>query len=137
MTLFFCAWDRDDGPCSVVCDAADEAQARIMARDVAEGEAPKRVIKVEPGVFVAEVIEREIEVSEDDEVEILLSPFPHVADALVLLEEAADGQPRAVAIDAPQCEAEATDDGGTTWRCILLEGHDGQHRAGDGETWSD
>lgn len=138
MTLFFCAWDRDDGPCSVVADAEDERSAREMARDVADGEEPRRVIPWGKNVFIAEVVERETDDSDDDadEVEILLSPFPHAAAALELLEDAADGTARAVAIDAPQCEAEATDHE-RTWRCVLLEGHDGDHRASDGETWEE
>lgn len=134
MTLFFCAWDRDDGPCSIVADAEDKEKATEMARDVADGEAPRRVLPWGKNVFIAEVVERESPDDDDDEVEILLSPFPHVAEALDLLEEASDGEPRAVALDAPQCEAEATDEE-ETWRCVLLDGHEGEHRASDGARW--
>lgn len=140
MTLYFCAWDEDDGPCSLVVDAKTEDNARFMARDVAEGIAPKRVVPIEPGVFVAEVVERKADDGDDEDdedVEILLAPLDHVVDMLVLLDDAATTAPRAVALDAPACGAEAADDDGKTWKCVLVEDHAGDHRAADGERWSD
>jgi hypothetical protein len=135
MTLYFCAWDRDDGPASLLVDAGDEKRARQMARDTA-GEEPRRCLVWASGVFVAELAEEETD--EDGLVEIVLLPAGHVAEALILLEEAGETtSAKTIAMNAPQCGAEAEDDAGQRSRCVLVEDHEGDHRDTGGDTWRD
>lgn len=133
MAMFFCAWDREDGPCSVCVDAVDEADARRMASEIAK-EKPQRVQKMAPGIFACEVIEEE---DDDGAAYLVLEPVPHLGAALDLLEAAGEGATGAVVVDAPACQAEAEDDEGKVTTCVLVEGHDGEHVDGAGDAWSD
>lgn len=129
--LFFCAWDRDDGPTSLVVHARDKAHAEDMASHVHSGDGtPARCVPWEPGVFVCEVVERE----DDEGVTLVLEPLEHTETVLDALDE---DKAAIVALDdalRAQCESEAEDEGRAV-RCVQIAGHDGDHQSADGGTW--
>lgn len=133
--LFFCAWpDAPDAPCSLLIDASTKARAIELAAAHADGPKPSRVESIAPDVFVCEVIETEP--SDRAESDLYLEPLDATDTLLFGLEfpdEVAAAGPLPVMY---ACHAEAEEDDGSTLRCTLPVGHEGEHRAGDA-VWSD
>lgn len=143
--LFHCRWDESEAVPSLIVGAADEASARTMAAEVAEGAPPCAVVPVPPGVFVCEVItRRELRDPEDetdeekDDDQIVCAPVPHTEEALDLLDA---GAITSFAEGAGQCadvaDVAAEGDEESLVRCERAAGHDGDHEAEGGAfTWS-
>lgn len=135
--LFFCMWDEVPGRGrlnSLIVDATDVDGAMRIATDVAEAEAPSRVLPIPPDVFAVEVA-WETDDDDDDDEFLTLQPLEHVAALIDRFEERSEDVP---AISAA-CGDEADAADGEAVTCGLVVGHAGDHAAttsaGQRVTW--
>lgn len=139
--LFFVTWpDR----ISLLIDQADEAAARAVARDIAEGDEP-RTCRPFDRLFVAEVFLDDEDVNDPL---LVVEPLEHVADALHAFEEESEDAAevielpiRAAPTIAPTVCGFELEDGGRVYVCHREPHDDDRHEADDGDgnlvEWND
>jgi hypothetical protein len=116
---------------SLLIDAVDEADARAIAVQVADGSAPSTLRVLPARTFVAEVFldepdeGEELEPDDEGGALLIVEPLPHVGVALALVEEGEDA-PRLVGLCGDRLD---TGDGVAV--CDLATGHAGDHEGPD------